>query len=197
MPVISYQAALKTLQPIIEPVCGALRSGLEEAVRYHAESSLDRARDEHFFSHHARRIARDVLRQRGLLHAEVDDDGNQMSSLIVPYQGLLVRILRRRVLHVPGPGTSEAWHRFWRQDQVPAFAGLATENLLWVWSDVDGVLAEAMLLARPTGSFENPNAARLTWRGKITEAMAAMRAEDLDELVPDYAADELGVEDTG
>jgi hypothetical protein len=207
MPVISYQGALKTLQPIIEPVCGALGAGLAKAVRYHAAEDLDRARDQRFFSYNVRRLARDVLRDEGLVEAGIDNVDNPMSSLVVPYRGLLVRILRGprgepttggyRALRRPSPSQSDRWRRFWRQDQEPAFEGLATENLLWVWGDDDGVLTEPMLLVRPTGSFDNPAAARVSWQGKITGSMAAMRAEDLDELVPDFAAGELGVEDAG
>jgi hypothetical protein len=199
--VISYQRALRVLQPIIEPVCHGLRAGMAEAVRYHADQELDRTHDQHFFSHNARRIAWERLREDNL-PASIDEGGNKMSSLVVPYQGLVVRILRGprgrqigdlpRSLSVPGPGPSEPWRRFWRQEAEQPLPGMVINNLLWVWGDDDGVLTEPMILARPTGSLNNYETTRLSWQGKISEAMASMRAEDLDELEPDVITDELG-----
>lgn len=207
MQMISYQGALRTLQPIIVPVCDAFRAGLVEATRYHAEREFDRTDDEHFFSHNARRLVWQRLHDRGL-QVELDEAGSQMSSLVVFWQDLLLRVLRGRrgdpredrprSLGIPGPGQSDRRRRFWRQEPDETLPGLrAVEHLLWVWGDDDGVLTDPMILARPNGSLDNGEHARLSWSGKISESMASMRAEDLDELEPDFMADELGDENTG
>lgn len=203
---ITYQGALRRLQPIIGPVCQALRAGLDEAVRYHAHNGFNRDDDPHFFAHMTRRVAWQRLREQGL-QVELGEESGQMSSLLIPYGGILLWILRGdrgrqisskpRALYVPGLGQSEPRRRFWFQESHPTFPGLEAENLLWVWGDDDGVLTEPMILARPTGGIAGGRLAQLSWKGPISERMACMHAEDLDGLKPDPAEDELWNEDAG
>lgn len=200
---IFYQESLRRLQPLIVPVFSALREGLEESARYHGEAGFDRSDDPHFFSHVARRLTRQNLREANIIN-DLGTDESRMSSLAIYFQGMAVRIMRARrgelqpdgkkSMLMPDPGPSLRWKQFWCQES--AVPGLHTENLILAWGDDQGTLTEPMILARPTGGSGGFSRREVSWRGKLTEAMAHMAVEDLDQLRPDVEYPELGSEGT-
>jgi hypothetical protein len=196
MRVVSYQYAVRLLQPIIEPIFDALQYGLDEAAAEHARRRFERATDPWYFLHSARRSAFERLAADGL--AETVDDGDRsllnLSGLLVRYQSLAIRILR------PEPGTggraqvplpmTRALQSFYHQQPLPGLEG--TDNLVLTWTDDLGVLADPLILARPVGGDTHRDSLLLDWDGPLSRSMARLRVRDLDELQPEHQYGSLG-----
>lgn len=196
MPVVSYQGAVRVLQPIIVPVFDALQHGLDEAAEEHARRGFQRATDPWYFLHSARRSAFERLASLGL--ARTVDDGDRsllnLSGLLVQHGNLMVRILRPPEANsVPLPGHSEARQAFFHQQPLPGLE--STDNLLLTWTDTHGVLSDPMVLARPVGGDHRRDSLRLSWEGRLSRDMATLRAKDLDELQPEREYRGLGGEE--
>lgn len=195
MPVVNYQQALRTLQPIIVPIFDALQYGLDEAAAEHLRRGFVRETDKWYFLHSARRSAFEKLRDAGL--AETVEDGDRsllnLSGLLVRYKQLAVRILRpevdgagRELLPLPA---TRAMQDFFHQQPFPGMEG--TDNLLLVWSDDRGVVRDPLRLARPVGGDAHRDSLRTAWDGPLSRSMATLRARDLDELQPRHEFGEI------
>jgi hypothetical protein len=196
MHVVSYQQAVRTLQPIIGPICDALQHGLDEAAAEHVRRGFERSTDPWYFLHSARRSAFERLASAGL--AETIDDGDRsllnLSGLLVRHQSLAIRILRPETgsggrPQVPLPVTG-ALHAFYHQQPLPGLD--ATDNLVLTWTDDLGVLVDPLTLARPVGGDTRRDSLRLAWDGPLSPTMAGLRARDLDELQPEHQYESLG-----
>lgn len=192
----SYGRALSALHPTFATIFRSLEEGLEEAQRYHTERLYKRSDDPHLYLHLARRRACAVLEEAGLSARLVDDSAAlNMSGIQIHHRGFAVRVLHaQRALanevEVPVPGPSRPRQEFWRQ--APAIPGLETDNLLLLWSDDGGLLADPLTLVRPLGGDNFKANLQVEWRGKIYRKMAKLRAEDLVDLEPDWQAEQLG-----
>jgi hypothetical protein len=196
MRVVSYQGAVRVLQPIIVPVFDALQYGLDEAAAEHARRGFQRATDRWYFLHSARRSAFERLTALGL--ALTVDDGDRsllnLSGLLVQHGSLMVRILRSPDGdQVPLPGHSEARQAFFHQEPLPGLE--STDNLVLAWTDEQGVLVDPMRLARPVGGDFRRDSLRLSWEGRLSRDLATLRAKDLDELQPERDYGALGGEE--
>jgi hypothetical protein len=198
---INYGRAVQTLQPVIEPVCDALSKGLEDANEIHTAKAFRRALDPWFYLHAVRRTACDLLRKQGL-QAELEGSRRSLalSGIEVHYRGIAMKILRPGIaksgaMQVPIPGRSRPRQAFWRQDAV--LEGMETENLLLLWRDDQGELADPMLLVRPLGGDHRRGSLELDWDGPLSRSMAKLRAEDLDNLYPRHDYRKLGDEEIG
>ncbi|MGN9907914.1 hypothetical protein ACTMTJ_10235 [Phytohabitans sp. LJ34] len=191
----SYGRALSALHPTFATIFRSLEEGLEEAQRYHTERMYKRSDDPHLFLHLARRRACAVLEEAGLSARLVDDSAAlNMSGIQIHHQGFAVRVLHTQRggagdVEVPVPGLSKPRQDFWRQ--ASAIPGLDTDNLLLLWLDDGGLLADPMILIRPLGGDSSRANLQLEWRGKIFREMAKLRAEDLVDLEPDWQAERL------
>lgn len=200
----TYAEVVRALQPVIVPVFSALATGLETAQKEHAKRKFRRSDDPHYYLHTVRRIAVEDLTARGLqaMNEEADRPLLPLSSILVFYKGIALRVLRPEVhpggdVIIPVPGRSLARQAFWRQDAGSALPGLQTDNILLLWTDTDGVLDEPMTLVRPRGGDHHRSSLRLHWRGKLAREMANLRAADLDELRPDVEYRQMGGEEVG
>lgn len=199
MHMATYAESVRRLQPVIPLLFDALEGGLGGANKHHADHELRRSDDPWHFAHTARRLAIEYLRSKGL-QAETDEGRPMyaMSGLLVFYQDMAVRILRPSVssrtgkVTIPIPGRSKARQAFWGQAESSAIPGLETDNLLLLWRDQAGKLADPMTLVRPTGGGHRRNSLRVDWVGKLSRGMASLRAADLDELEPDQQYRQLG-----
>lgn len=196
MHVVSYQRAVRLLQPVIEPILAALQYGLDEAAAEHARRGFERTTDPWYFLHSARRSAFERLSADGL--AETVDDGDRsllnLSGLLVRHQSLAIRILRpdpaaggRAQIPLPVTGALQA---FYHQQPLPGLEG--TDNLVLTWTDDLGVLVDPLSLARPVGGDSRRDSLLLDWDGPLSRSMARLRARDLDELQPDHQYGSLG-----
>ncbi|WP_152990430.1 hypothetical protein [Sphaerimonospora mesophila] len=201
----SYARVVRTLQPIIVPVCTALQNGLTASQEIHSDRNLRRRDDPWFYAHAARRIAVEELREKGLQAWNEDNDRPELglSGILMYFQGLAVRVLRASLdeaenVMIPVPGRSKPRQAFWRQgkglDQLP---GMETDNILLLWHDKEGVLVDPMLLVRPLGGDHRRDSLRLDWQGKLSRGMASYRATDLDEFQPDVEYPEMGGKESG
>ncbi|MEU8061745.1 hypothetical protein [Microbispora bryophytorum] len=200
----TYAEVVRTLQPIIVPVFSAVGIGLEAAQEEHATRKFRRSDDPHYYLHTVRRVAVDRLTGQGLqaMNEEADRPLLPLSSILVFYKGIALRVLRPEVhpsgeTVIPVPGRSHARQAFWRQDAGSALPGMETDNILLLWTDSDGVLDEPMTLVRPLGGDHRRNSLRLHWKGKLAREMANLRAADLDELRPDVEYRHMGSEEVG
>jgi hypothetical protein len=195
MHVVSYQHAIRLLQPIIDPIFDALQYGLDEAAAEHTRRRFERATDPWYFLHSARRSAFERLAAQGL--AETVDDGDRsllnLSGLLVRHDSLVIRILRpeldgsgRAQLPLPSTGALQA---FYHQQPLPGLEG--ADNLVLTWTDDLGVVDDPMTLARPVGGDGRRDSLRLAWDGPLSRTMARLRARDLDELRPEHQYDSL------
>lgn len=185
--VTDYGSTLKTLQPIIGPIFAGLQAGLVEAEERSGAKTWRRIDDPWYYAHTVRRVAVEEFREQGsqVLHERTGRPLLHMSGLLVSYQDYHVRILKgtgkastpAELETLPIPGRSRRRQAFWRQE--PALPGLAVENLLLVWLDVNGVLAPRATLAKPIAGNQARNSTRVDWDGLISPDMAAARAEDL------------------
>jgi hypothetical protein len=191
MRVVSYQAAVRLLQPVIVPVLDALQYGLDEAAQEHARRGFRRETDPWYFLHSARRSAFERLAGLGL--ARTVDDGDRsllnLSGLLVHHRDLAVRILRPEQDSIPLPA-SAALQGFYRQQALPGMDG--ADNLLLVWTDDAGTLREPLRLVRPVDGDGRRDSLRISWEGRLARDMARLRARDLDELQPDLDYGVLG-----
>jgi hypothetical protein len=198
MRVVSYQRAVRILQPVIVPVIDALQYGLDEAAVEHARRGFERGTDPWYFLHSARRSAFERLSALGL--AQTVDDGDRsllnLSGLLVHHGGLVVRVLRPDadgpVGGPPPPPATGALQAFYRQQPLPGLEG--TDNLVLTWKDSDGVVDDPLTLARPVGGDSRRDSLRLSWDGPLSRDMARLRAPDLDELRPEHQWETLGGE---
>jgi hypothetical protein len=190
MRVVSYQDAVRVLQPIIVPVFDALQEGLDRATEMHARSGIRRETDRLFYLYSARRFAYERLAALGL--AQTADDGDRsvlgLSGLLLVHDGLLLRVLRPDIdttgrSRTALPGHSETKQAFYRQEPLPGLAG--TDNLVLSWRDVGGSVEDPMVLARPVGGDFRRDNLLLSWQGPLSRDMARLRAKDLDELRPE------------
>jgi hypothetical protein len=200
MPVVSYQGAVRVLQPVIVPIFDALQEGLDRATEMHARSGIRRETDRLFFLYSARRFAYERLAALGL--AQTADDGDRsvlgLSGLLLLHDGLMVRVLRPDVDAtgrglVPLPGHSEAKRAFYRQEPLPGL--VSTDNVVLSWLDKQGAVEDPMILARPVGGDFRRDSLLLSWQGPLSRDMARLRAKDLDELQPEVESrmlDDLG-----
>ena len=200
MPVVSYQAAVRVLQPIIDPIFDALQYGLDEATQEHVRRRFLRQDDPWYFLHSARRSALDQLVRLGL--AVTVDDGDRsllnLSGLLVRHGDLALRILRPEVDSagrelVPLPATT-ALQAYFRQRPLPGMEG--TDNLLLIWSDDQGTVKDPARLVRPVGGDARRDSLRLAWDGPLARGMVHLRAKDLDELQPEHEQRTLGGEES-
>lgn len=109
---------------------------------------------------------------------------------------MAVRLLRpdvhrRGIIEIPVPGRSQAKQRFWRQESGSIPGLQKTDNLLLLWRDDAGVLAEPLTLVRPVGGDHQRRNLRVQWVGRLDRGMAALRTEDLNGLRPDVDNGEL------
>lgn len=190
MPVLSYQRAVGLLQPIIVPVFDALQLGLDEAAAEHVRRGFLRRTDPWYFLHSARRTAFERLAGLGLIETVEDGDRSllNLSGLLIRHQNLAVRMLRPELdsagrEQVPLAPTLAKQH-FYAQHPLPGLED--TANLLLIWSDTDGVLADPMKLAHPIGGDSRRDNLQLAWEGPLSRGMADLRAHDLDELQPEH-----------
>lgn len=197
MRMATYQATLRAIQPIIEPLFDALHRGLDHANELHERSGYRRDRDGHYWAHAVRRFMADQMSDLGLLAESETSDrpALPLSSLYLRHGGVELRIFRGDVLpsgelQVPIPGKSPGRQAFWRQE--PMLEGMQTDNILVIWSDDAGQLREPLVLARPVGGDHRRESLRLQWRGPLERRMGEMRAADLDELRPTWEMPELG-----
>lgn len=195
----SYRAAVSILQPVIEPTYDAIRVGLEHAADDHATKQFRRHDDPHYYLHAVRRVAVQQLQGKGL--QAIDDNSSKpllaMSSILIPFRGLAVKVLHTRKddagnFILPIPGRSQDRQKFWRQESGSALPGMSTDNMLLLWCDDKGELADPMLLVRPLGGDHHRYSLRLDWAGKLSRNMARLRAADLDELVPAVEYQQMG-----
>jgi hypothetical protein len=195
MHMASYSQAVRGLQPIIDPVFAAIQYGLDVTNEDHARRDLSRRDEPWFYLHSVRRVACQRLREQGLQATE--EDGRfryPMSALIVLYNGFVVRIRHSdagpdQQPEIPGPGRSRSGQRFWRQ---APFDGMKTDNLLLIWRDNHGTLVDPMTLVRPLGGNHRKESLQVNWSGRLSRNMTDLRADDLDELVPDVEYRALG-----
>ncbi|MFF3977078.1 hypothetical protein [Streptomyces sp. NPDC001828] len=195
----TYAESVRQLQPAIPLIFSALDAGLTVANDHHTSNRLKRSDDPWHYAHVVRRITIDRLRDEGL-QAETDEGRPlyAMSGLLLFYRDMAVRILRPSDTgrgtgsSIPLPGRSRARKAFWSQQAGSAIPGLNTDNLLLLWQDDAGSLAEPMTLVRPLGGGHRRNSLRVDWVGKLSRSMASLRAADLDELEPDQQYKQLG-----
>jgi hypothetical protein len=193
MRMASYQETLKRVQPIVPLLFTGLERGLAASAQVHDRQQLNRSTDQHYFSHTVRRHAVEYLMGHGLL---VTDDSGQrsrlgMSGLQVNHNGVCLWIFRGKD-EVPLPGHSHRKQDFY--NQVPSLDGW--DNILLLWHDVDGVLAEPMFLVRPVAGDHLRRNLRVEWDGPLRRDIALMRAADLDLLRPSYRWSAFGGADT-
>lgn len=191
MRVLTYQGALRVLQPIIVPVFDALQEGLDRAAEMHARSGIRRETDRLFYLYSARRFAYERLATLGLAQTATDGDRSVLglSGLLLVHDGLVIRILRPEIdaagrsrLALPGP--SESRQAYYRQEPLPGLT--ATDNLVLSWRDTEeGSVEDPMLLARPVGGDSRRESLQVSWQGPLARNMARLRAKDLDELRPE------------
>lgn len=200
----TYSEAVKAFQPVIDPLYAALNAGLDETAKDHTSKGLDREDDPHYYLHTVRRIACKELGARGLTAINEDSDKPllAMSSILLPYKGLAVKVLHTRLdkqgrVILPIPGRSRDRQSFWRQEAGSALPGMETDNLLLLWLDDLGELVEPMHLLRPLGGDHRRDSLVYQWKGKLERQMATFRASDLDELVPEVEYRQLGDGDAG
>jgi hypothetical protein len=185
---VSYGQAVRTLQSIIDPVFDGIQHGLKVANDEHARLGLKRGDEPWFYLYFVRRLACQRLREQGLQATE--DDGRfryPMSALVVPFKEYIVRIYHSDASpdqkpEIPVPGHSRTRQEFWRQEP---FDGMRTHNLLLIWRDDQGTLVDPMTLIRPLGGDHRRETLRVHWTGRLSRNMTDLRAEDLNELVPD------------
>jgi hypothetical protein len=195
MHMVSYSQAVRTLQPIIDPVFDGIAHGLKVANQEHTRLNLRRSDEPWFYLHFVRRLACQRLHEQGLQATE--EDGRfrfPMSALVIPFKNYIVRIYhseanREQQPEVPVPGHSRTRQEFWRQEP---FDGMRTHNLLLMWRDDQGTMVDPMTLVRPLGGDHRRETLRVHWAGRLSRNMTDLRADDLDELVPDVEYRALG-----
>ena len=195
MQMTTYAEAVRTLQPIIPSIFNALEAGLEATTDQHSRALFARRDDPHYYLHTVRRVAIERLRELGL---QATSERNRlfvpMSGLLLNHAGLSIRVMHSDAgphtqPQIPIPGRSRRKQAFWRQQ---SFDGVQAENLLLLWRDDAGVLVDPMTLVRTLGGDHRRPSLKVHWQGQLSRDMVAVRAADLDELVPDYASVELG-----
>lgn len=182
--------SLHRLQPVLPLLFDGLQYGLDKATQEHNRDDLRRRTDPLYFSYGARRHASEYLMQQGLLVTDVDGEKSalQMSGLQVQHNGSLLWIFRAKD-EVPVPGHSTRKRNFYaQQDNL-----LGWDNLLLLWNDNDGVLADPMYLVRPTGGDHRRRNLTTDWSVPITREIGSMRVEDLALVKPDYHAVKFAV----
>lgn len=184
----TYQATLRRLQPIVPVLFDSFQAGLTESVAEHRRKSLKRGGDPHYFSHTARRRICESLREEGLLVTDVDEERSalRMSGIQVQYNGVLLWAFRAVDGQVPLP-TSLHKQRFYQQGGTLD----GWDNLLLLWDDADGVLADPMHVIRPLGGDNRRANLLIDWSGPLSRKIATMRVQDLEELRPEHEAKRL------
>ena len=183
MHVASYAETVARLQPTVPVVFDALQHGLNVTRADHEAKRLARSVDQHFFAHSVRRVACDQLRAAGLLvtNAGHERSALSMSGMQLDHNGVRLWLFRSE-RHIPLPNTPRK-RAFYRQT-----AALDEwDNVLVLWRDFDSVFIDPMRLVRPLGGDHRRCNLRVDWDGPLSRRMAGMRAEDLDELSPTYA----------
>jgi hypothetical protein len=188
MHMTTYQVALRRLQPIVPILFQAFQAGLDASLEEHDRRRLQRRGDQHYFSHTARRVICERLRASQLL---VTDAANErsvlpMSGIQVQYGEAVIWVFKAKDDEVPLPDSARK-QAFYRQEGTLD----GWDNLLLLWSDVDGVLKDPMHLVRPLGGDHLRRNLRLDWEGPLSSRMGAMRPQDLDGLRPRYEWKEL------
>ncbi|KAA9156451.1 hypothetical protein FPZ12_027580 [Amycolatopsis acidicola] len=181
---------MQAIQPVIPALFDALQYGLTTATSDHADYRLKRDDDQHYYVHQARRLAVEELTRQGFL-ARDEDSGRPlvpMSGIFIGYRGVALRVYRTSKarsgkIAPPLPGRSVKKQEFWRQE--PALDGLDADNILLTWSDDQGRLDEQMRMYRPVAGDHRRDSFKCSWEGKLTRAMANLRAEDLRLLQAD------------
>lgn len=188
MRMATYQQTLRRIQPIVPILFDALQDGLNEGLDEHERKQIRRSGDPHYFAHGVRRVVCERLRDKGLLVTDLEAEKSAlaMSGIQVLHNGAFLWVFRSAE-QVPLP-TSKRKQRFYRQE--PTLDG--SDNLLLLWHDTDGTLADPMHVIRPLGGDHQRRNLKLDWTGKLSRRMATMRARDLDELHPDHKWTELG-----
>jgi hypothetical protein len=69
---------------------------------------------------------------------------------------------------------------------------MKTDNLLLIWRDDRGTLMDPMILVRPLRGDHRKESLQINWSGRLSRNMTDLRADDLDELVPDIEYRALG-----
>lgn len=182
----TYQVALRRLQPVVPIVFAAFQAGLNASTEEHDRRGLQRRGDQHYFSHTARRVICERLRAYQLL---VTDPANErsalpMSGIQIQYGEALLWVLRGTEVPVPDSARKQAFYR--QQGTLDGW-----DNLLLLWSDVDGILVDPMRLVRPLGGDRRRESLIVDWDGPLSRRMAGMRPQDLDALEPRYEWNEL------
>lgn len=198
----SYREVVAKLQPIVPTLFEAFTEAVELANTEHTEKGYARSDDPWFYAHNARRDVLHRLNTAGLIVRDESAEKPQypMSALRINYDDLAVWMFKRprpnKGTHeIPVPGRSDDKRRFWRQE--PMLPGMATDNILLLWSEDRGALDAAMTLVRPLGGDHRRDSLQVAWVGSLTKEMATFSGADLNELEPTMAQPELGAEDAG
>jgi hypothetical protein len=206
MHMITYGATLAKMQPIIEPLFDAFAAAAGDAAAHHAEHELSRRDDQHYYAAVIRRLVLRDLMDNGLYLSREEDERplNPMSSLQIPYEGLVIWAFKAARIsgsvpqhQVPLPQHSESKRAFWRQEPVLALGGMPTENILLLWSEEQGVIHPAMTLVRPLGGDHRRDNLRTHWIGPLRREMANVAVDDLSEMQAAVENPMLGGEDVG
>jgi hypothetical protein len=206
MHMISYGAALAKLRPVMEELFDSFVEAAEGAVTYHVDRGLSRRDDEHFYSAVIRRLVLQDLKVKGLYLSREEDDRprNPMSSIQIPYNGLVVWVFKALKIRdkdpqhqVPLPGSSTRKQAFWRQEPVLDLTGMPMDNLLLLWSEEQGEINPTMTLVRPLGGDHRRDNLKTHWIGPLRRDMAALAVEDLNEMQASIENPMLGGEDVG
>ncbi|WIX85841.1 hypothetical protein [Amycolatopsis sp. DG1A-15b] len=191
---------------MIERLFDAFDDAAQEADAHHVDKGLLRRDDEHYYSAVTRRLVLRDLKADGLYLARDEDDRprNPMSSIQIPYNGLVVWVFKAAKIRdfdprhqVPLPGHSAPKRAFWRQEPVLGLTGMPMDNLLLLWSEERGEVEPTMTLVRPLGGDHRRDSLTLHWIGPLRRDMAALAVEDLNEMQASVENPMLGGEEAG
>ncbi|HKS46623.1 MAG TPA: hypothetical protein VJT49_16215 [Amycolatopsis sp.] len=203
---ISYGATLAKMQPVIERLFDAFDEAAVEAAAHHADLGLSRRDDQHYYTGIIRRLVMRDLKAEGLYLSREEDDRpiNPMSSIQIPYEGLVIWVFKAAKIsdadprhRVPLPEHSARKKAFWRQEPVLELGGMPADNILLLWSEEQGVIHPTMTLVRPLGGDHRRDNLRTHWIGPLRREMATLAVDDLNEMQASVENPMLGGEDVG
>lgn len=170
------------IAPIVPTIFDALDHGLLAAETIHRQRSYAIDDDKNFYAYCVRREARQRLERAGLF-VSLEDDGvpaPNLSGLLLHHGTDVLKVRRAAEGEVPTAGSDPA-AAYYKQESM--FPGMASNNLLLLWTSEDGKVVEPARLVKPSWGDKHRKRVLLDWDVPLLRVPAARRASDLDDIL--------------